>query len=340
MEVPQKDAAARTTPGADCRRQTADRAHRHGAIAVAGQAAPQADKGGTGSCIIMGYPFYGAGGQSTHSCHLLWRTTGQHGGGKCIETGDIICNEARIGQTVSHHDVQHRQRQSAVATRRDNKGFIDGLAGGGAIGVNRPDTGAAPPCRLGITHGVDAGSGGVDTPQDDQVALCDLVRLHGRGSAHDRLPAGILGRGADGALQSRSAQLVKKGVAAVALHQPHRAGIGIGQDAFGTILCDQLIPAGADRLDRRIPGYRLELPGAFRPDPPQRCRQPTGGVDGLLVVAHLGAEQAARDRMIRVARDLDGPAPLNSYQQAAGVGAVVGADGTEGGGRHDRVPFS
>jgi hypothetical protein len=51
-------------------------------------------------------------------------------------------------------------------------------------------------------------------------------------------------------------------------------------------------------------------------------------MDGLFVLQHLGAEQAAGDGMIRVAGYPDGEVALNLNQQAAGIGAVIGADGT------------
>jgi hypothetical protein len=53
---------------------------------------------------------------------------------------------------------------------------------------------------------------------------------------------------------------------------------------------------------------------------------------------HLGTEQAARNRMIRVTADMDGIAVFNSNQQTAGIGAVVGTDGTDGDG-HRWNPF-
>jgi predicted RNA binding protein with dsRBD fold (UPF0201 family) len=43
---------------------------------------------------------------------------------------------------------------------------------------------------------------------------------------------------------------------------------------------------------------------------------------------HLGAEQAAGDRMVRISGYPDGAVVLHLHQQAAGVGTVIGADGT------------
>ena len=50
-------------------------------------------------------------------------------------------------------------------------------------------------------------------------------------------------------------------------------------------------------------------------------------MDGPFVVEHLGAEKAAGVRVLRVAGHPDRPAVLHLDHQAAGVGAVVGADG-------------
>jgi hypothetical protein len=54
-------------------------------------------------------------------------------------------------------------------------------------------------------------------------------------------------------------------------------------------------------------------------------------------MVHLGAEQAAGGRVVRVAGNSDGAIILNLNQQAAGVGAIVGADRAEDMCFHDVV---
>ena len=49
----------------------------------------------------------------------------------------------------------------------------------------------------------------------------------------------------------------------------------------------------------------------------------------LQILRDFGAQKAARDRMLRIARDADGPAVFNRDQHRAGVGTVVRADGAD-----------
>jgi hypothetical protein len=56
-------------------------------------------------------------------------------------------------------------------------------------------------------------------------------------------------------------------------------------------------------------------------------------------MSHLWAEETAGNRMIRITADSGGAAVFNSYQEAAGIGAIKGTDGTVGafGHSHSRV---
>src|SRR5205085_51825 len=58
-----------------------------------------------------------------------------------------------------------------------------------------------------------------------------------------------------------------------------------------------------------------------------------GVVDPLEVAGYLLAEEAVSERMIGIAAELDGPAVGDRDGHAAGVGAVVGADGPDGQGK-------
>jgi hypothetical protein len=53
---------------------------------------------------------------------------------------------------------------------------------------------------------------------------------------------------------------------------------------------------------------------------------------------HLGTEQAAGDRVIRITADMNGTAVLDGNQQTAGIGTVIRADRTDGD-RHRWNPF-
>ena len=57
-----------------------------------------------------------------------------------------------------------------------------------------------------------------------------------------------------------------------------------------------------------------------------------------LVVIHLGAEQAAGQRVGGIAGNAHGAAVFHLHQHAAGIGTVIGADGANDSGAHGNFP--
>ena len=89
------------------------------------------------------------------------------------------------------------------------------------------------------------------------------------------------------------------------------------------------LPARGDLAERLVPGDALPLAAALGPDAAQRVQQPVGVIDVIEIRPHLGAEPAARDGMVRIAAEADGPAVAHLGEDAAGVGAVVRAGATD-----------
>jgi hypothetical protein len=88
---------------------------------------------------------------------------------------------------------------------------------------------------------------------------------------------------------------------------------------------DRALEARAGVLDGLVPRGAAELGRALRAVADQRMQQPLVRVHAVEVVGDLAAEKAVRDRVLRVAADLDGPPVLvDRDQHRAGVGAVVG----------------
>ncbi len=74
---------------------------------------------------------------------------------------------------------------------------------------------------------------------------------------------------------------------------------------------------------------RVNCAVALGTDALHRILQPVGMVDAFQVACDLLAEKAARERMVRIAAQVDGPAILDRDDHAAGIGAIVRADGAD-----------
>ena len=92
-------------------------------------------------------------------------------------------------------------------------------------------------------------------------------------------------------------------VDAVALHQPHRAGIEIGPDRLGTVPLRGARERLGDLVERLVPGDRREGRHALalRPDPAQRLRQAIGMMLALGIARDLGADDAGRVGIVAAA---------------------------------------
>ena len=234
--------------------------------------------------------------------------------------------------------MRPRARAPSLPGRTRKVRSHDG-GGGGLVGVDQPDLGPGParlahrscrPCRL-VARALHA--------PEDAPGRCAARVSGGRAgvSPMHRRPARGLGRGADGPVQARGAQAVEEGVAGVALHQAHGAGVGVGQDRLGAVLGDDPPPAVGDALDGLVPGDGGEGAAALGPGGQQGGGEPARGMHRVLVAGHLGAEGAPAVGVVRVAPHRHGAALRHLHQQAAGVGAVEGAGGAvRGHGRASR----
>ena len=174
---------------------------------------------------------------------------------------------------------------------------------------------------------MDVGREHADAPEYDHVAFLCLLRGSRQSRAHDIAVAAALSRRADGAVETRGAERVEERMTGAVTDRAHRAGIGVGQDGLGAEVIDDGLPVLGDLSDGCIPADGLETSFPLLADALQGCHDASLGVDGALVVGHLGAERAAREGVIGVACNVDGAAILHGDEQTAAVGAVVGADG-------------
>src|SRR5206468_12106200 len=70
-----------------------------------------------------------------------------------------------------------------------------------------------------------------------------------------------------------------------------------------------------DLVERLVPRDRREPARALRPDPAERAPDAIGAVDALQVVVDLGAEEALRETVLRVAADRDRAAVLHRSEE-------------------------
>src|SRR5437867_3207894 len=108
------------------------------------------------------------------------------------------------------------------------------------------------------------------------------------------------------------------------LHDPHRAGIRVGQNRLWTVgRPSDLVQSSRDFIERLVPTDGLELAAALRPDAPEWRQQAIAVIRPLDVAIHLGAKESLSERMVGITRDANSPAVLYGDEHRARVRAVV-----------------
>ena len=99
---------------------------------------------------------------------------------------------------------------------------------------------------------------------------------------------------------------------------------------YGRIACGPSLDAAiafsrvGDLVERLVPRDRARsCPLPLGPTRRSGVQQPVGVIRALEVAGDLRAEEAARERMVRIAGDADRAAVLDRDEHRAGVGAVV-----------------
>ena len=244
-----------------------------------------------------------------------------------------VARDVVLVDAAEHDELVHqRQRQRAVAARAQREVAVALVGGLGAPRVDRPQLGAGALGLLREGPEVQVGRDRVAAPDDDQPAGGEVLHVHAELAAvgqRQRLAAG--GR-ADRALQPRRAEPGEEARRhALALHQPHRAGVAVGQDRLRVARRDraQLV---RDDSQRFVPADRLEAPAALGSGAPERRQHAIGVVGPLGVTADLGAQRTLGRRVVGVAGHAHRAPALDAHAPGAGVGAVVRAEALHGGG--------
>ncbi len=210
--------------------------------------------------------------------------------------------------------------------------------GGGrrAIGVDHDQLGAplaARPRDMG--HDIDLGRDRIAAPDHDQIGLGQLLRIAAPHPAGAGPPAGIGQGRAKGAVLAGIAERVAQPVDAVALHQPHGAGIVVRPDGLAAMALHRAGEGLGDLVQRLVPAKRLESALAFGAAPAERLAQPVRMVEPLGVAGDLGADHAGRVGIAIGAAHLAEPAIRQAFDlERADARAIMRAHRRLPAGRH------
>src|SRR5271165_4488256 len=118
------------------------------------------------------------------------------------------------------------------------------------------------------------------------------------------------------------------------------AGVGIRQDGLRSVLIADFPEAHGDGVQRLIPSDALEgfqfaalyeRAFGYACAPAHGIEQTIGRIDPIKILRHLAAEESARHRVIRISLHARcATRPVDGNQHAAGIGAIVRADGVDG----------
>ena len=224
------------------------------------------------------------------------------------------------GQRPAQHDV------GAGPQRQVQVGLLGDLD---AARVDHDQLAAGAPHALDQRRDVQVGPGDVVAPGDHEPRLRDLLGPDAGRGAEGPQP----GLRPDTAAQ-RSA-IEQRRAHAMEEAQVHRA---TGQQAVGSrvverhhrlwaVLGDDRADPRVDRVERLVPRDAREATVALGPDPLERRAQAALAMHELGERArHLGAQHAVGERVGARAADADDARVLDGDREAAGVGAIEGAD--------------
>ena len=189
----------------------------------------------------------------------------------------------------------------------------------------------------------------VRAPHHNQAGVREVLRRRTQARAVDLVEGGCPRACTDRPVQLRRAQPVKEaavhgGIAKLA----DGARIAVRQDAFRPELCRDCLQLHGNRVQRLIPrdafkGFGLASlrQRAFRHTgfAAHGIEKPLGRVHAIQIPRHLAAQEAARDRMRRVALHLHCPACqfIDGHQHTAGIRTVMRADRVYRAGGHRQI---
>ena len=268
----------------------------------------------TGSPVIAGGPL---------------RRARAHVRGQLVGAIGVAAQVVPVGEALREQHVHHAAGERAVGARPQRQMQVGLLGGAGAVRVHHHQLGAALLRRHRVLHHVDLGVDRIAAPDHHQVGMLGgLAQVDAALGADAGDPAGVGQRHADGREPARVLHRMAQPLDAVALHQPHGAGVEVRPHRLacrGAPRC--AMNASATRSSASSQAMRFELPGALGPGAQQRMGQPVRVVHALGVARHLLADHAGGVGVaLRAAHAADGAGVQDLHVQRAGAGAVVRTD--------------
>ncbi len=321
--------------------QQRDQPHRVAAAARALHAVVQADRGGPGRAVIARQVAHLAGADAADLGHALGRPLQRAFAQRRPAGGIDMLGEVVVVEPVVDDQLVHQpERERAVGAGQQRDVPVALVGGLGLARVDADELRAGPLRGLREGPEVQVRRDRVAAPDQDQPALGIERQVHADLGAVGRGQRLAAGAGADRAVEQRRAEPVEEARRhALALHQPHRAGVAVGHDGLRRARSaggDRLQPAG-DVGQRLGPAHTHEPATAPGPAALHRMQHALGVVGALRVARDLGAQRAVRRRVPGVALDLDRAAVLHRDPDRAGVRAIMRAGRPNGRGVHGRT---
>ena len=292
---------------------------------------------GTAGLAIQARQFHHFRGRdAAHLGHALGRPF-QRALPQGLVTNSVALDVIMIEHIFHDQDMHQTQRQGRVGTRQQGDMLVAFFSRQRTVGVDGDQGGAMALGFLRAHPEMQVRGDRVAAPDDDQLGVLELLQVRADAGAHRVAVARGAGRGADGAVQQGSAELVEKARGhRFALHQAHGATVAVRQDRLRIARGDRF-QAGRDGLQCVVPADGLELAFPFLAHAAQRRQQAVRMVGALREARHLGAQHAGRGRVVGIALDSGGHAIGHRDQEGAGIGAIERAGGAHLGGGHGAI---
>ena len=325
----QERPAAVVPPGPDERGEARDRPDGHPTAAVPLESVVEPDQARMLGCVPPGQLLDRRGVDPGDVRDPVDGILGQHPGLERRGADRRPVEVVPVNQPVAPEDVHQAQGQCSVGAR---PGLDVPVTPRGGRAPERVDRHQRRPGLPGLDHPapqVAVGVDGVRSPVDDEPALLGRHRV----GAEPAAPDGVLvplrpGRGADRPVQQTRPEPVEEpAVEAARLELAHRPVIAIRKDRLRAVgRVGDGAELGGDPPERLVPRDRLESPLPLAADAEERRLEAGRAVDPVEVAGHLPAEEAAGERVVLVAPEVDRHAVADRHPHRAGVGAVQRAD--------------
>ena len=168
--------------------------------------------------------------------------------------GGVFREPGFVVQSLADDHMGHAQRQRAVRARPGRDVPVGRTGRARAARVDDHDHTAITLGSFQMGHEMRGGAGWIMSPDEDDLAVGDVVVSDGPARPQGGLD-GVFGRrAADGPVELAGAQPVPEAAAADAhVHQAQRAAVAVGQDGLGPVLGDDRPPRVADGRDCLVP---------------------------------------------------------------------------------------